>query len=68
MMLLQEEPVPSQFQPYQENDDMQMMGSTPEGEADEKISEITQEIIEQILTEYPRIQSLDFSNNLLTGI
>lgn len=35
---------------------------------DEKISEITREIIDQILLEYPRIQSLDFSNNLLTGI
>jgi Leucine-rich repeat (LRR) protein len=35
---------------------------------DEKIECISLEIIEEILSEYPRIQSLDFSHNSLTKI
>jgi|DEB0MinimDraft_12_1074336.scaffolds.fasta_scaffold262025_1 Leucine-rich repeat (LRR) protein len=34
----------------------------------QQISDITAEIIDQIVEEYPRIQSLDFSSNLLTAV
>lgn len=35
-------------------------------ENDDRISQISVELIQSILDEYPDIQSLDFSENLLT--
>ena len=56
-----------QQQQMQENDPA-LMPPVPTDQDADKIREITPEIIAQILSEYPRIQSLDFSQNLLTNV